>query len=333
MSNRPNLGLNVSCSKFSNMKKRSLFILVSLGALLMTQCTDPSNNGNADQESLEAEMATGFQLLQSNCFNCHNPEAELDDRVAPPMFAVKSHYADLSEEDFKKAMVDFLKAPAVEATRMPGAVKRFGLMPIMGFDDAEIEAVATYLYHTKLEAPDWYAQHFEAEQQKYKNSAKQHPNYLAEGKQLALSTKAVLGKNLLGAIKTQGSAGALEFCNTRAIHLTDSMSTVLGASIRRVSDQARNPNNKANLSEMEYIVRSKQLLSAGQSIAGTIQKIDGKMVGYYPIITNDMCMQCHGSPEQINPETQNKINALYPQDKAFGYTPNQLRGIWVVSME
>jgi|TARA_B110000240_G_scaffold47236_1_gene53538 hypothetical protein len=42
-------------------------------------------------------------------------------------------------------------------------------------------------------------------------------------KEIAVATKGVLGKNLLNAINTKGVAGAVDFCNTQAIPLTDSM--------------------------------------------------------------------------------------------------------------
>ena len=34
----------------------------------------------------------------------------------------------------------------------------------------------------------------------------------------------------------------------------------------------------------------------------------------------------------FKPETLNKIHELYPDDKATGYGPNELRGIWVIEM-
>jgi hypothetical protein len=58
------------------------------------------------------------------------------------------------------------------------------------------------------------------------------------------------------------------------------------------------------------------------------------MIVYYPILTNAMCLQCHGKPEEdIKPSTLSKLHMLYPQDKGVGYEENELRGIWVVEME
>ena len=64
-----------------------------------------------------------------------------------------------------------------------------------------------------------------------------------------------------------------------------------------------------------------------------VQEIYDKMVGYYPIETNKMCLQCHGLPNtQILPATLTKLKHLYPTDKAIGYGENELRGIWVIEM-
>ena len=64
-----------------------------------------------------------------------------------------------------------------------------------------------------------------------------------------------------------------------------------------------------------------------------VSEINGKMVGYYPIVTNQMCLQCHGKAyKDINDATLNKINKLYPNDQATGYLENELRGIFVVEM-
>lgn len=158
-------------------------------------------------------------------------------------------------------------------------------------------------------------------------------DYLETGKGLAMQTKANLGKNLALAINEKGSDGAVEFCNTQAIPITDSMSVVLNAKIKRVSDKPRNSNNQANEAELSYINNWKEAKTKGEEHPPLLTELDGKMVGYYPIVTNQMCLQCHGTPEkQINTKTLSKIKKLYPTDKAIGYAEGEIRGIWVVEM-
>jgi hypothetical protein len=159
-------------------------------------------------------------------------------------------------------------------------------------------------------------------------------NYVELGKELAMQTKGNLGKNLGLALSEKGAAGAVEFCNTRAIPITDSMSVVLNTKIKRVSDKPRNPNNQANADELAYIESWKEAKTRGEQVAPLVAERNGKMVGYYPIETNAMCLQCHGTPEkQITTETLSKIKKLYPADKAVGYGENEIRGIFVVEMD
>lgn len=158
-------------------------------------------------------------------------------------------------------------------------------------------------------------------------------NYLETGKQLAIQTKSSLANYLITAISEKGSEGAVEFCNTKAIPITDSMSLVLDAKIKRVSDKPRNPANAADENELAYINKWKAAKANGEEQPPIVTEMNGKMVGYYPIITNQMCMQCHGQPkEEINITTLNKIKKLYPNDQAVGYAENDIRGIFVVEM-
>ena len=158
-------------------------------------------------------------------------------------------------------------------------------------------------------------------------------NYKDAGKQLAIQTKSSLANYLISSISEKGSEGAVEFCNIKAIPITDSMSVVLGAKIKRVSDLPRNPANKANEAELAYIKKWKESNGSGEQKLPIVSEINGKMVGYYPIVNNQMCLQCHGKAyKDINDATLNKINKLYPNDQATGYLENELRGIFVVEM-
>mgnify|MGYP001556941193 CR=1 FL=1 len=72
----------------------------------------------------------------------------------------------------------------------------------------------------------------------------------------------------------------------------------------------------------------------GETRESLTVEINGKMVGYYAIVTNTMCLKCHGDKDvTIEPETFEKIKTLYPSDKATGYAANELRGMWVVEMD
>ena len=109
---------------------------------------------------------------------------------------------------------------------------------------------------------------------------------------------------------------------------------ILNAKIKRVSDKPRNTNNVANEQELAYINKVIAKLANGEKIAGELFQEDNSNVAYYPITTNDMCLQCHGTAqEQIKESTLSLLSELYPEDKAVGYKANELRGILVVAFE
>jgi hypothetical protein len=156
--------------------------------------------------------------------------------------------------------------------------------------------------------------------------------YLSAGQEFAKATGSVLVKNLTEAINARGPEGAIEFCSVRAHPLTDSIARALGADIRRVTDRPRNPANQADATALAHIETLKTNMAAGNPPSGMIKDVNGQRVGYYPIVTNAMCMVCHGQPgTDIAPATQSRLAALYPADKATGYRPDELRGLWVVT--
>ena len=297
--------------------------------LLAVQCQNQKEEKSIPNSEL---MTRGNQLMETNCYSCHSPEAVHSSRVAPPMAAIKKHYLKDtgSEEEFSEAIRAFMQNPQVEHAKMKHAVEKFGLMPQMSLSEKELQSIAYYLYHTEIEKPGF---NHQTEGKKYRKG-KGEKSYLEKGKEIALSTKAVLGKNLLTAINAKGAAHAVQFCNTRAIHLTDSMSQELHTNVKRVSDQNRNPGNAANEDELAYILETKEKLQNGLEPKPKLTDASDKMIGYYPILTNEMCLQCHGKPKaDINQATLDVIAALYPEDRATGYGVNELRGIWVISMD
>ncbi|TVZ14716.1 DUF3365 domain-containing protein [Maribacter sp. MAR_2009_72] len=155
---------------------------------------------------------------------------------------------------------------------------------------------------------------------------------LEKGKKFAQSTQKVLGKNLMTSLQKSGTVGAVEFCNEKAYPLTDSMALVHHAKIRRVSDKPRNTNNQANQKELEYIEFFKSKINNNEPYEPIISNEDGTTNFYSPIITNAMCLNCHGVPEMnIDPKVTQLLNNKYPYDQAVGYTKNEVRGIWSIT--
>ncbi|WP_276977654.1 DUF3365 domain-containing protein [Flavobacterium filum] len=305
-------------------------------------------NGKKDYQTVEEQntIASTFdpleakKLMETHCYLCHSPTAdENQGRIAPPMVAIKAHYIDkskFSKEEFIAEMKSFVENPSEEKVHLKGAFKRFGLMPKQTFPDGSIEKIAAFMYDYQIEEPTWFKAHWEGHgNENWTQSGKkleevdEIKTYADIGLDYALGTKKVLGKNLMEAIQQKGTIEALTFCNHQAIPLTDSMATHFKATIKRVSDKYRNPNNKANAEELNYIAQfKKELAEKKESKPIALEKGD-KIQFYYPIETNTMCLQCHG--KQIKPEVQRQILKLYPKDLAIGYDESEVRGIWSIT--
>ena len=304
-------------------------------------------------KQIQANNHPGKKLMETNCYICHSPTASEQDRIGPPMIAIKKRYLNrgTTKAQFIADMQDWIKNPNEENAKMYGAVKRFGIMPKQPFPEATIAQISDYMYDFEIDQPDWFEVHYNENNgmQNDKNFQKikgQGPKNQVKalgskslphgerGLKYALTTKAVLGKNLMGTIQKKGTLEALAFCNEQAYPLTDSMSLVHNATIKRVSDKPRNSNNQANTKELAYIESFKKDIKNKIEPKPIVRQTDDKVRVYYPITTNTMCLQCHGTPNQeVQNPTVLKLKTLYPQDQAIGYTINEVRGIWSITFD
>jgi cytochrome c553 len=291
-----------------------------------------------------------YKKMKTLCYACHSPTAEMDMRMAPPMVAVKMHYTKeyKTQEDFVNAIWEFMQDPKKENSLMKGAINRFGLMPYVPYKEEDIKAIAGYIYNNDLEKPDWFDEHMKQEHGKGK-MGKDHGNGKGhgkgnknqhrkgpkeKGKTMAIATKKELGKNLMKAISEKGTAGAVEFCNLRALPITAEKEKEFNATIKRASDKPRNPLNKANAREKEIILKYKSNLANNETPEAIVDKNEASFDFYYPITTNDMCLQCHGEVgKQVTKETYKTIKLKYPEDLAVNYGVNEIRGIWHIEFQ
>lgn len=303
------------------------------------------------QKEITSNNHPGKKLMETNCYVCHSPSANEKERIAPPMIAIKKHYinANTTKEQFIANMQSWIKNPNMADAKMFGAVKRFGVMPKAPYPEETIKQIADYMFDNEIEQPDWFEDHYNNEKgnrkgkgqgqgmmngNKNQQKALKNLPYSDRGLKYALTTKAVLGKNLMGTIQKKGVLQAISFCNENAYPLTDSMSVIHNATIKRVTDKPRNPNNQANKKELSYIDLFKKDIKNNLEPKPIVDEIDNEVHVYYPITTNAMCLQCHGKPNQdIQKSTFSRITNLYPKDKAVGYNINEVRGIWSITFD
>lgn len=321
------------------MKKRKYFGLLFV-AILFASCASPADEITSldvpeqDVSNNEYTAYDGFQLLQSTCFSCHSPNPLNENNIAPTIAEIKNAYiTQFSEQkEFENAIARFLNKPSEDIAIMKDAVSLFGAMPQMGGQQSQSKVIAAYLFANDIEGESWFSNEFPKEELRIAQNQDQM-SFSDRGFEYAMSTKSLLGKNLKGQIKNKGTLEAVKFCNLKAWHFTDSMSTVYDAEIKRVTDKARNTSNRANEDELAVIDKFKKQLNAGQEIIPITVESEKNVIGYYPIVTNDMCLKCHGAVTDIEEETFAKIKELYPADMAMNYSVNELRGIWAVKMK
>lgn len=106
--------------------------------------------GYAEAEN-QASKDRGYELMTQKCFICHLPKPDPSKReqmIAPPMVQVQEHYKPTypEKEDFINAMVAFIQEPSEEKTLMPGAVRKFNLMPKLLYEESELRLIAETIY-------------------------------------------------------------------------------------------------------------------------------------------------------------------------------------------
>ncbi|OAD46554.1 c-type heme family protein [Polaribacter atrinae] len=324
------------------MKLLTLFIAVSF----MFGCKDAKKSPTYSKKSVsETQEHIGKKLMETNCYVCHNATTPEDNRIAPPMIAIKKRYLmeNTTKAAFIASMQNWIENPTRENAIMYGAVERFGLMPKQAFPKETIQQIADYMFVSEIEKPTWFEEHYNQQfgngggngkrmQRQQQGINLKKLSYSEKGLKYALATKSVLGKNLMGTIQKKGTLEALKFCNIKADPLTDSMSIMYKATIKRVSDKPRNVNNTANILEKGYIAVFKKEVQLNKESEPIVVESAENVKFYYPIKTNSMCLQCHGTPtSDIKNTTLAEIDKLYPDDLAVGYTENQVRGIWSIT--
>ena len=140
----------------------------------------------------------------------------------------------------------------------------------------------------------------------------------ADSDTIATTSQKALMQNVAAAIKKGGTEYAVEFCNEKAMPITDSLSAKYNVSISRVTNKTRNSANG---------LKTQMDTSTFQSFAENLELMDsliqeGEKYVYYKRITTAMpaCIKCHGNPEtDIDKATYTKIKTLYANDMAVGY--------------
>jgi len=129
-----------------------------------------------------------------------------------------------------------------------------------------------------------------------------------------------------------GHAQAISVCREKAPEMAKNLSAQLGWQIRRVSLKNRNPKAVPDAWERGVLEDFERRLAAGEKPTGIdfgaiVEENGQKFYRYMKALpTQDLCLNCHGTPERLAPGVAAKLKELYPDDKAVGYGPAEIRG-------
>jgi cytochrome c2 len=137
----------------------SLIVMIAGISVALTGRTSSEKTTNDNHYSAALPVANnGKQLLETKCNICHGIKDSAAAMLAPPFVNIKSKYKAVykTREEFVKGIVDFTMNPSEKNALMRGSLKRFAVMPKMGYSKADLTTIANYIYDSDFEKPSWF---------------------------------------------------------------------------------------------------------------------------------------------------------------------------------
>ena len=294
--------------------------------IILTACSEHENPGLTDNTSTNHQA--GKKLMEEKCYVCHSPKIAEEQLIAPPMIAIKEAYNFATEKEFTEKFIHFIQQPSKENALMPDAVKKYGVMPYQGYNKEDLALMASYIYNNEIEKPLWWKDNDD-------NTKNGENDYIKQGKEIAQSTQQALGKVLMEKINQEGTIAAIDYCHLEALPITKNMAEKFNvSSISRLTNKPRNSENLASVEVQQIIEEYQNKIHQNEDISPSIIDQEDKVLFYAPILTQKMCLQCHGNKgETIDLSTYQAISEKYPNDRAIGYAENEVRGVWEIIFE
>jgi hypothetical protein len=155
---------------------------------------------------------------------------------------------------------------------------------------------------------------------------------LDEARQVAGSVPGKLLAVLTAEMAAGGPEGAILVCRDKAPQLARAAAEESGWMVRRVSLRNRNPRAVPDAWERAALEDFDRRSAAGENPkamekAELVDEGGKKSYRYLKALpTAGLCLACHGDPAAMTPAVRQVLGKLYPDDKAVGYSENQVRG-------
>ncbi len=142
-----------------------------------------------------------------------------------------------------------------------------------------------------------------------------------------------LGGHLKKEMKANGPVAAIKVCKDIAPEIANKLSLENGWRVTRVTTKTRNPMlGTPDQWERETLAKFAARAEKGESYSTMKQAevVDEAGKSYYrfmkPMPVKPVCLNCHGSDEQIPGTVKAELDKQYPFDQATGYKLGDLRG-------
>ena len=113
----------------------------------------------------DSDTKQGEHLYKTYCSSCHGLSGGMDmsQRVAPPIAAVRFHYIGSYPDKtaFVTAITNWVEKQDENRSLMPGAIRRFNIMPPISISREDTQKIASYIYEGNIEKPAGFDKHVE----------------------------------------------------------------------------------------------------------------------------------------------------------------------------
>jgi hypothetical protein len=136
-----------------------------------------------------------------------------------------------------------------------------------------------------------------------------------------------LKPELQQAMRDGGPVLAVEVCASKAPRIADALSLDSGWRVKRVSLRARNASRAIPDPWETSVLESFDSRQAGGATAAELKHgeiVNGQYRYMQAQVVEPLCLTCHGPA--VNTEVLEVLRNYYPDDRATGYAPGEVRG-------
>jgi len=152
---------------------------------------------------------------------------------------------------------------------------------------------------------------------------------------ISMELAGALKARLEAALKEGGPQTALGVCKTAAPEIATQVSERFGGTVGRTALKVRNPKNAPDAFETDVLQRFVDEASKGADVSkvehAEIIETGGERTFRYmkaiPMAAQP-CAVCHG--QAVAPDLMQSIRDLYPDDRATGFSPGDVRGAFTL---